>query len=83
MAKKDVRHAILYDSWFPVTPDSWIRVANLKLPGRRVTPASDVVTFYSTSPSSADELAEAIARFKSENPNKASMVELVRAGTGE
>lgn len=78
MAKKDVRHAIVYDSWFPVTPDNWIRVAYLKLPGRKVTPASDVVTFYATSPSSADELVEAIARFKSENPSKDSMVEIIR-----
>jgi len=77
MAEKDVHYAIVYDSWFRETPGNWIRVANLTLPGRRVTPASDVVSFYATSPASAEDLAEAIARYKSENPNKASMVQLV------
>jgi hypothetical protein len=83
MAAKDVRHAIVYDSWFPVTPDNWIKVANLKLPGRRVTPASDIVSFYATSPASAKDLTQAIARYKSENPSKASMVQLVSSDPGD
>lgn len=83
MAQKGVRHAFVYDSWFPETPHNWIRVAILKLPGMKVTPASDVVTLYATSPASADDLTVALVRYKAENPSKASMVRLVRTEGGK
>lgn len=82
MTKKDVEHAIVYDTAFPVIPDNWIKVAQLKLPGRRVTPASDVVSFYATSPASAEDLVQAISQYKSEYPGKSAMVHFLHSATG-
>ncbi len=76
MADKKVEHAIVYDSWYPVTPEDWIKVAELKLPGRRVTPASDVVAFYATSPGSAETMADSISRYASDYPSKAQMIKM-------
>ena len=77
MAEKKVEYAMVYDSWFPVTPKNWIKVAELKLPGRKVTPASDVVSFYATSPSSAGRLLEAISRYTLDNPSKSGMLAIL------
>lgn len=74
MADKKVEHAIVYDSWFPVTPDNWIKVAELKLSGRKITPASDVVAFYATSPGSAQTMSDAISRYVSDHPSNTQMI---------
>lgn len=83
MAEKQVNHAMVYDSWFPVIPDNWIKVAVLRLPGPRVSPSSDVVSFYATSPVAAHELTEAVKRYKAENPRQSSMLHLLWSGPGK
>jgi len=77
MKEKGVDHAIIYESWFPETPANWIKVAQLRLPGRRVTPASDLVTFYATSPSAADEMAQAISRYIADHSSEAKMISIL------
>jgi hypothetical protein len=81
MADKKVEHAIVYDSWFPVTPENWIKVAELKLPGRQITPASDVVAFYATSPGSAETMSDSISRYASDHPSEAQMIKTFRGET--
>lgn len=81
MAEKKVEHAMVYDSWFPITPDNWIKVAELMLPGRRVTPASDIVAFYATSPSSAETMSDSISRYVSDHPSKAQMIRVFRSAS--
>lgn len=58
MAHKKVSYAIVYDTWFPYRPTNWIKVGELKLLEKRITPASDTVTFYATSEKKAHKLAE-------------------------
>ena len=76
MNEKKVDHAIVYDKWFPIIPDNWIKVAELKLPGKRFTPASSVVSFYSTSQSSAKIMFDSINTYISDHKSKAKMIRL-------
>jgi hypothetical protein len=64
MNKHDVRYAFVYDRWFPNTPDNWIKVGELILPNKRVTPADDRVALYATSTASADKLRQALERYR-------------------
>jgi len=63
MESKQVKYAFIYDDWFPERPGGWIKVAALKLLEKRVTPASDTVSFYATDPASAMKLKEVIERY--------------------
>jgi len=83
MKEKNVEHAIVYDSWFPVTPDDWLKVAELRLPGKRVTPASDVVAFYATSPGSAKIISHSISRYIADNSSKAGMIKIFPVGSDQ
>ena len=74
MADKKVEYAIVYDGWFPVNPDNWIKVAELKLPGIKITPAGSVVAFYATSPESAATMAESISRYTHDHFHKSQMI---------
>jgi hypothetical protein len=63
MVKKQVSYAIIYDSWFPLKPDNWIKVAELVLLEKRITPASDIVSFYATSVQSAEKMKVVLHEF--------------------
>jgi hypothetical protein len=67
MTKKRVQYAFVYDSWFPDRPASWIKVGQLKLLQKRITPASDLVSFYADDPSSAEKLRSTLATFAQQN----------------
>ena len=60
MHKKQVEHAIVYDFLFPKPASNWIKVGELKLLQEQITPADDVVAFYSTSPAAAARLKRAL-----------------------
>jgi hypothetical protein len=83
MADKKVEHAMVYDSWFPIPPDNWIKVADLRLPGRRISTGSDVVAFYATSKVSAATLRDSISRYISDHPSSAKMIEIYRDKSGQ
>jgi hypothetical protein len=63
MVKKQVPYAIIYDTWFPLKPDNWIKVAELVLLEKRITPASDIVSFYATSVQSAEKMKAVLHEF--------------------
>ena len=58
-----VRLAMIYPWWFEGVPDSWVRVAELRLSGARIAPAGDTVTFYATEPGAVAELRQRLAEF--------------------
>ena len=58
-----IRLAMIYPWWFEGVPDSWVRVAELRLSGPRVAPAGDTVTFYATEPGAEAELRQDLAAF--------------------
>ena len=63
-----IRLAMIYPWWFEGVPDSWIRVAELRLSGARIAPAGDTVTFYATEPGAEAELRRDLANFASTLP---------------
>lgn len=67
MKKKGVEYAFVYDNWFSNKPPNWIKVADLNLLQKRITPASDVVALYATSDVSALKLRSALEEFNKEN----------------
>ena len=77
MEKKDVKYAIIYDSWFPQRPHNWIKVADLKLLQKRITPASDSVAFYATSDEGVIKLRKVIDAFLQENASESYRFEFV------
>jgi len=72
---RQVRIALVYDSWFsiappiglrglggPPLPASWIRVARWRTPYAQYS-GSDQVSFYATDPAAAERLQDSLARF--------------------
>ena len=64
----DVDLAILYDNALPVPPQSWIRVATLRLRGRVVSAVGPSVGFYATRRDTVAELTAAVSRFAATLP---------------
>ncbi|TDH61935.1 hypothetical protein E2C06_14415 [Dankookia rubra] len=58
-----IRLAMIYPWWFEGVPESWVRVAELRLSGPRIAPAGDTVTFYATEPGAEAELRRKLAEF--------------------
>ena len=63
-----IRLAMIYPWWFEGVPESWVRVAELRLSGPRISPAGDNVTFYATEPEAEVELRQKLAEFASTLP---------------
>ena len=61
--RHDAGLAIIYDAWFDERPASWTRVGRLWLSSRKVTPASDNVSFYATGAGDADEIRRHLEAF--------------------
>jgi hypothetical protein len=67
MARKHAQYAFVYDAWFPHKPASWIRVGELKLLQKKITPYSDLVSLYAVDPSSAAKLRSTLRSFAQQN----------------
>lgn len=59
MKSRDVDFAMVYDEWVSRPPD-WVEVGELRLTEKRVTPASDTVSFYALTPESACRFASVL-----------------------
>jgi hypothetical protein len=68
MQKHDVRLAMVYDTWFPETPDNWILVGKLHLGRTRITPSHTVVTFYATDHATHSRTVGLLRQFKTSLP---------------
>jgi hypothetical protein len=60
MDAKHVNYAFVYDAWFPRKPANWVKVGELKLKGRRITPAADTVALYATNMPAQNKLRAAL-----------------------
>jgi hypothetical protein len=58
-----IRLAMIYSWWFEDVPESWIRVAELRLSGKRIVVGGDTVTFYATEPGAEAEIRQKLAEF--------------------
>jgi hypothetical protein len=70
-----VEVAMIYDDWFaPDLPPSWVKLGELRLGRRRVTPASSAVSFYAVDASAAAAASAALRRFGPTVPGDAVFV---------
>jgi hypothetical protein len=67
MARKHVQYAFVYDWWFPRKPASWIKVGELNMLQRKITPAGDMVTLYAVDQASAAKLRSTLTSFAQQN----------------
>lgn len=64
----DVRLAMIYDVWFPQMPPNWRKVAELQLPGKRITAGREAVQFYALDPETADTVRSLAPEFEKTLP---------------
>ena len=79
MKEKGVSYAMVYDSWFPQIPPDWIKVGELKLLQKRITPASDTVSFYATSRENALSLKKLLVGWLIDTRSKDFSIVLSKA----
>lgn len=77
MSKHKIHYAFIYDSWFPNIPSNFIKVAELHLPGMKITPSSNTVSFYADNTYNAETLKESLIRYAKDRPNDAAMLALM------
>lgn len=65
--------AMIYDSWLPRRPATWVRLGQLNLGGRVITSAGDTVAFYATRPGAAPDLTAKMRAFANTLPAPASL----------
>lgn len=70
MAKKHVQYAFVYDWWFPRKPAAWIKVGELKMLQRKLTPAGDLVTLYAVGAPAAAKLRSTLTTFAQQNASQ-------------
>ena len=64
----NVRLVMIYDAWFNDIPDEWIKVGELHLSKRKITPAHSTVTFYATNKYSYPEILKKLMLFSKTLP---------------
>lgn len=64
----NVRLVMIYDDWFNDIPDKWIKIGELHLGKKRITPAQSKVSFYSTDKDSYSEILRTINVFSKTLP---------------
>ncbi len=79
LRSRSIDLAIIYDVWFPVVPQSWIKLATLSITKRPVTVSESEVSYYSTNDESAKEIVRALSVFQTMLPEK-SMLSLSQEG---
>jgi hypothetical protein len=71
------RHGVdlvmIYPAWFSRVPATWVKVAELRLAGRPITTASDLVAFYVRDAGRAASMTSALHSFARELPTGASL----------
>lgn len=74
--RQGVRHALVYRDWFKALPSSWILVGQFDLPGRRVTAGGARVSLFAVDAAAAQQMLEALLRFRSESDAARNIVKL-------
>ncbi len=72
------RHSVdlvmIYNTWFPSIPAGWVKVGDLRLEGRLVTPSSSVVSIYARTSDAAGLLRQRLGQFAPTLPPNARLV---------
>ncbi|HVL01329.1 MAG TPA: hypothetical protein VM553_16040 [Dongiaceae bacterium] len=55
MTSRNVHYAMIYEGWIKARPANWIKVGELKLMQKRITPAFDTVSFYADTEAAAEK----------------------------
>jgi hypothetical protein len=76
LTKHNVHYAIIYTRWLPHSAEFWLRVAQLKLLGRRAAAAQSEVDFYATDHASAAALQSALQAYQGSSPLAAAVLQL-------
>lgn len=58
-----VELVMIYKDWFKTIPQKWIKIGELHLGKKRITPKSDSVTFYATNSRAKAEIVKKLKRF--------------------
>lgn len=66
--ENDVDLAIIYDESFQYIPDEWVKIGELHLGKKQITPAYDDVSFFSTTPQAYSSILEKLQPFIKELP---------------
>lgn len=64
----NVRLVMIYDDWFNDIPDKWVKIGELHLGKKKITPASSTVSFYSTDNDSYQEILRNVILFSKTLP---------------
>lgn len=70
--------ALVYESWYPELPEGWVKLAELRMQGPRITPSDTVVSVFAREPAVTASVREALARFA---PTLPAGVRLEMSGT--
>ena len=62
-SEKNIELAMIYDGWFKGIPNSWIKIGELHLGKRDVTPARSNVVFYAMSQNAYSNIVEKLQPF--------------------
>jgi len=77
MTAHNVHYAFIYEGWFPNLPDTWVKVADMKLLETRITPPGDTVSLFATDPTSAEKLRAILATYAAANSDSAFRIALL------
>ncbi|RKX91526.1 MAG: hypothetical protein DRP84_11495 [Spirochaetes bacterium] len=66
--KANVKLVMIYDEWFNDIPDKWIKIGELHLGKRKITPAHSSVAFYVTNKDSYPEILRKLVLFSKTLP---------------
>jgi hypothetical protein len=67
---KNVGLIMLYSEWFPSVPPTWIKLGELRLSRRKITPAFSGVDIYARTPEDAEEILPVLERFQPTLPEE-------------
>ncbi len=65
----NVSLVMIYDDWFNNIPDEWIKIGELLLGKKRITPARSTVSFYSTNKDAYQEILSKMILFSKTLPS--------------
>jgi hypothetical protein len=73
-AKHEVGLVMVYENWVPGRTLGWVKVGELHLSRRRITPADSVVAFFATSEACALEIEQELVEFRKSLPPGVSLI---------
>jgi hypothetical protein len=70
----NVKLAMIYDTWFPIVPDNWDKIAELYLGKEKFSPAENVVSFYLLDREISNEVNVILNKFRKTLPEGVKLI---------